>query len=138
MVTLLEIETKHRARLEKTKEFVGDAAEAVIRQVGRREARRLFLHVLRLWKGKQPDAKENGLLLAAYDRAIARGVPKRGAARVAAAEMVTGKEDVESIANQIRRLARERARRQAEEKASRERQPTTLLGQCLREGKTDI
>ncbi len=137
--TLLERVDAREVRIEKTHALVRDATEAVIRQIGRTEARRIFLRALRApRKGKQPDAKENELLLAAYDRAIARGVPERHAARVAAAEMVTGEEDVESLATQIRRLVKERARRQAEEKARSERPPTTLLGKALRKSEADF
>lgn len=124
-------------RIGKIEALVGDVVEAVIRQVGREEARSLFLRKLRAPSiGKQPDAEENAQLLATYDRVVAEGVSVRNAARVAAEKMVTRKkgedEDVESIATRIRRLVRERAREAVEESALRESNVSSVLVTRLR------
>ena len=109
-----------KARFAATDSFVREAAEAVMRQVGRKEALRRYRRALSVPpRGKQQNAKWNELLLAAYDRAVAAGVPRRNAAHVAAKEMATGKDDdVESCAKHIRQL---RDRRESEEKALRAR-----------------
>jgi hypothetical protein len=119
-------EQERQERLEQIRELVTDAVTAVIFHVGRAEARRLFLAALRPPpKGRKQDSEENSRLLAAYDRAIACGVRERNAALEAAKEMVTSKEDLESIAKQIRRVVKERS--------SREMIPSTLIGRALRD-----
>ena len=127
---LLEDSEQMRARWADTERFVVEAAEAVIRQVGRKTAQQLFRIALREpKKGKRSDAKENALLLEAFDRTKACGVPARNAARVAAKEMRrTLKEDVESLAAHIRRLVRDRARREMEEKEQHHALSLTLFG----------
>jgi hypothetical protein len=125
--------------------------EAVVDQVGREGARRLFLRALRAPpKGKPVDSKEDALLLAAYDRVIARGVSAQEAAleaaeerweeRVIADEKGTADLDVQAIASQIRRLVRGRAAREAAWAKWREENPPTLLGELLarRRSETDI
>jgi hypothetical protein len=79
-------------RIGKTEALVHDVVEAVIRQVGREEARRFFRRKLRAPSiGRQPDAEENRQLLATYDREVAGGVSVRNAALSAAGKMVTRK-----------------------------------------------
>jgi hypothetical protein len=116
---LSEDDRQFSERMAATNILVREAAEAVMRQVGRKEAKRLFAVALGApRKGKQSDAKWNEALLAAYDRAIARGVPTTRVARAAAEEMATGKDDdVESCARHIRQLVKERAYRAAREAA---------------------
>lgn len=129
-------------RMAATDALVRDAAEAVIRQVGRKRARQLFLKALRPPPpGPEPDEEENTALLAAHDRQIALGVPPDRAARFAAEEMKTGEEDVESIASQIRRLVRKRAkaagRAQAEADWLRKLSPS-LLEESASDPEADI
>jgi hypothetical protein len=81
----------------------------VARQVGEGEARLLFkLAFQKPPKGRHADDNENAVLLAAYDTVVARGVPHKRAARVAAGEMSVLKDDPEAIAKQIRRLVKSR------------------------------
>jgi hypothetical protein len=128
-----------KARFADTERFVAEAAAAAIRQVGRKEARRLFLTALATPpKGKQPDAEENTLLLAAYDRALAGGLPPRRAARVAAEEMAMRGQRVEGLATRIRRLVKHRALRGAEDLEIRRRYAATLLGRFDERSDTDL
>jgi hypothetical protein len=134
----LEGDEKRRDRIARTKALIKDAAEAVIRQVGRREARRLFLGALATPpKGKQPNAEENALLLAAYDRIVTRGVPIRRAARVAAGEMVMRNKE-EGLATHIRRLVRQRALREAEDLERRRTYSLSPLERASRDPETDL
>ena len=104
-----EDEAARRERLAQVLNLVVEATEAVARQVGEREARRLFkLAFQKPPKGKRADDKENAALLRAYDAALARGVPHERAARVAAEDMSVPKDDPELIAKQIRRLVKSR------------------------------
>jgi hypothetical protein len=106
-----EDEAARRERLNQVRDLVVDATQSVARQVGEREARLLFkLAFQKPPKGRRADDKENADLLAAYDTAIARGVPCKRAARAAADEMIVivPEEDPESIAKRIRRLVKRR------------------------------
>jgi hypothetical protein len=103
-----------RERLMLFCKLVVDAAEAVTRQVGEDEARLLFKAAFQKPpRGKRADDKENAAILAAYDAALARGVPCKQAARVAAGEMIVSEDDPESIAKHIRRLVKRRAEKNA-------------------------
>jgi hypothetical protein len=106
----LEDDETREARIGQTRTLIEEAAEAVIRQVGRLEARRLFRAALRAPKeGKRPNMKENALRLAAYDRARSRGASRERAALTAADEMATRPDDdPQSIAKHIRKLVRDR------------------------------
>jgi hypothetical protein len=120
--SFIEDEQQFSERMAATKAFVSDAVEAVIRQVGRKAARQMFLKALRPTPpGRQPDEKENALLLATYDRQIALRVLPRHAARAAADEMATRpNDDVASIAKHIRTLVKDRTEvaRRAEQEAA--------------------
>jgi hypothetical protein len=130
---LLEEIEQMKSRFADAEQFIMEAAAAAIHQVGRKRARHLFRLALREpKKGKQPNAEENCLRLAAYDRAIARGVPPHHAARVAAAEMAT-REDVESVAKHIRGLVRERAQRERKEKDLQHEVSTSLFWRAGRD-----
>jgi hypothetical protein len=141
--SLLDDDQQFNERITKTKVFVADAVEAVIRQVGREEARRMFLKVLkRPSPGSQPNKRENARRLEMYDRQIALRIQPRRAAGAAAEDLATGpNDDVESIAKHIRTLVKERAKaaRRAEEEAQRLKKLSPLLiDEIERERKTDL
>jgi hypothetical protein len=129
---LAEDERQFDARVAATNILARDGVEAVMRQVGRKEAKRLFAAALRApRKGKQRDAKWNEALVAAYDQSIAHGVPSTRAARDAAERMADGKDDCpESCARHIRQLVKERAYRAAADAAlHRQLLPTFLASE---------
>jgi hypothetical protein len=109
-----EDEAARRERLNHVRNLIVDATLSVARQVGDREARLLFkLAFQKPPKGRRADDKENAILLAAYDAALARGVPRKRAARVTADNMSVPNDDPEAIAKRIRRLAKKRDRENA-------------------------
>jgi hypothetical protein len=126
--TILEETEQMEARFADAERFIKEAAEVAIRQVGRGMARHLFNLALRESpKGKQPNLEKNDLLLDAYDRAIARGVPLKRAALAAALETTPLNDDALSTAKQIRRLVRERAEKEKAEKELQDEVSTTLF-----------
>jgi hypothetical protein len=104
-----EDEAARRERLNHVRDLIFDATASVARQVGADEARLLFkLAFQKPPRGRHAYDDENAVLLAAYDTAVAHGVPRKRAARVAADEMSVLKDDPEAIAKQIRRLVESR------------------------------
>jgi hypothetical protein len=119
--SFIDDDQQFNERIAATKAFVAEAVEAVIRQVGRKGARALFLKALRTPPpGRTPKKEANERQLAAYYRQIALGLPPDRAARAAAEELATRpNDDAESFAHQIRTLVRkhETAKQRAEQEA---------------------
>jgi hypothetical protein len=129
---LCETMQEFNERMAATETFARDAADAVMRQVGRKGARALFLKALRPPPpGRQPDEKANARLLEAHDRQITFGVPARRAARAAAKQIDIG--DVDATAKHIRTLVKERAEaaRRAEAEAAWRKKlyPSLIFGE---------
>lgn len=112
-------------RMAATEAFARDAADAVMRQVGRKGARALFLKALRTPPpGRTPKKEANERQLAAYYRQITFGLSPDRAARAAAEELATGpNDDAELFAHQIRMLVRkhEKAVQRGEQEAEWQR-----------------
>jgi hypothetical protein len=113
---------------------------AVLYQVGRKEALRLFQEALKTPKrGKQADKKFNASLL----RQIATGVESQKAVSAVAKLITPDYEDDEPIKKRIRRLRgareKERARDERERRISVRAGAYhgTILGSSLCESKTD-
>jgi hypothetical protein len=140
--SLLVSDETRKARMAATHAFVQEAVDAVMHQVGRKQARRLFSEALNEPpKGRQSDKQENEALLAAYDQEVESGTPRRNAASVAARKMAI-KDDVESVASRIRKLVKARNEQQAELWARyqevREKVRPTLLELAVNDRKTEL
>ncbi|MBG0801662.1 hypothetical protein IYW40_09210 [Methylocystis sp. H4A] len=139
------------ARIAATEAFAREAALAVLYQVGRKEALRLFTKALEDPKlGKRPEKEFNDRLLAEHDRQIANGVKPHKAVSEVAKLIVPPHEDDEAIKRRIRRLRVDREKERAKTEQERARKELerekriaagayrgTFLGRALSEPKTD-
>lgn len=115
-------------------QLVLDVVAAVIRQVGRKEARRLFDKALkskRGGKGKKEDREVNADLLAEHDRLVAGGCDPSHAPSRVAEHVAAPKEDPKSVEKRLRRALEKR--RKAEVKSAKDRASAakTILGKAL-------
>ncbi|GEM_PF-5696088 len=124
---------------------------AVLYQVGRKKALRLFVEALKTpARGRQSNRLINDSLLAEYDRRIDAGVKSHKAVSEVAELNTLEDEDIESTKKQIRRLLKAREDERAKKEQERARKELekkkriaagayhgTLLGSALSESKTD-
>lgn len=132
--TLLgESPEERRSRIETIERLVIDLFETAVTHLGRREARRLFEETVKApWKkGKQPNRDRNRQLLEQYDGAV-REAPNeiKSIPRKLAMQMhPKNPRSVPATEKQIRRLVKDRSRRQKAMEEAYGRLPRTLLNQ---------
>jgi len=132
--TLLgESPEERRARIDTIERLVIDLFQTAVTHLGRREARRLFEETVKApWKkGKQPHHDRNRQLLEKYDSAV-RKAPNniKSIPRMVAKQMhPNNPQSAPATERQIRRLVKDRSRRQKAMEEAYGRLPRTLLNQ---------
>lgn len=131
---LAESAEERRARIATIERLVTDLFKTTATHLGRSEARRLFNEVTKApWtKGKQPNRDQNDQLLDKYDNAV-RQEPDRikSIPRLLAKKLhPTNPRSVPATEKRIRRLVKDRSRRQKAMEAAYQRFPRSLLDQA--------
>jgi hypothetical protein len=122
---------ERRARIATVERLATDLFKAAVTHLGRPEARRLFAEVAKApWKkGKQPNHDRNDQILEMYDNA-AREQPDRikSIPRLLAKQLhPNNPRSVPATEKQIRRLVKDRSRRQKAMETAYRRFPRSLL-----------
>jgi hypothetical protein len=132
--TLLgESPEERSARIDTIERLVVDLFQTAVTHLGRREARSLFEDTVKApWKkGKQPDHERNRKLLEKYDSAVreapnnAKSIPRMVAVQL----HLNNPQSAPATEKRIRRLVKERIRRQKAMEEAYGRLPRTLLNQ---------
>jgi transketolase len=134
---LAESGNERRARIATVERLATDMFETAVTHLGRLEARRLFAEVAKApWKkGKQPNRSRNDELLDMYDNAVREAPDRiRSIPRLLAKEMnPKNPRSAPATEKQIRRLVKDRSRRQKAMEEAYRRFPRTLLGSSDRD-----
>ena len=131
---LAESTEERRARIASLERLATDLFETAVTHLGRPEARRLFAEVVKApWKrGKQPNRDRNHQLLEMYDNAVREApdsipsIPRLLAKRL----HPKNPQSHPATEKQIRRLVKDRSRRQKAMEAAYQRFPRSLLDQA--------
>jgi hypothetical protein len=122
------------ARIGTIERLASDLFKTAVTHLGRPEARRLFAEAAKApWKkGKQPNRDRNDRLLEMFDNAVREGPARiKSIPRLLAEQLCPDNpRSVPATEKQIRRLVRDRNRRQKAMEAAYRRFPRSLLDQA--------